>query len=1110
MKVTQLQLLSSYSLLKSTNRLPQLIEKAKDKGYTAIGITDINVMSGVIEFYRISKKYDIKPIIGLTIDYQVPEIEQRTFSLVLHAKNNEGYKNLLKISTLKMSASTPFFTKEDLFPLLHNLFVTLPVENSEVSFYLASEKEQVLSKILEDLLKHVDEESLYGGISIHQKTEERDQLINLYRSNKIPLISAESVRYLNPSDHFSLEVLHHIDKGTRIESLENQQTGSHYLADSQVLVESYEKLGMVEALENANHVADVCHVEINFTQTLLPHYKTPEDKTAESYLRELCFTYLPQRVPNYDERYVARLEKELNVIHTMGFDDYFLIVWDVMAFAEKQKIVTGAGRGSAAGALVSYCLSITDVDPIEYNLLFERFLNIERNSMPDIDLDIPDNRRDEVLHYVHEKYGEQHMAQIATFGTMAAKMVLRDVCRVFGLSQSEANQWSSAIPSVLKITLEQAFQQSKKLQHLVNSSERNKLIFELALKLEGLPRHVSTHAAGVVISDHVLTDVVPLQAGAGDIPLTQFAMGDVEAVGLLKMDFLGLRNLSIIDDTLKHVKRLEGIDLDLKKIPKDDEKTLELFRKGNTIGVFQFESTGIRNVLRKVSPESIEDIAAVNALFRPGPMDNIDLFVKRKKGLTQVTYPDDSLKDILDVTYGIIVYQEQIMQVAAKMAGFTLGQADILQRAISKKVKGVMVEQKQNFINGSIKQGFTKETAEEVYAYIEKFANYGFNRSHAMAYSFVGYQMAYLKVHYPVPFFAALLHSVRHNMGKVKEYLGDARKYGLVTKGPNINRSYDSFSLMNNHELLFGFGSLKGMRKDFIKDIVAERKKHGGYSSLDNFLIRMDNRWLKEELILPLIQIGAFDEVEPNRRQLVKDLKDNIENILFSSGSADLLNFLELKDTKVTDYSVEERLSFEEELLGAYVSGHPVEQYDTIKMMKGVRPINQGEIGKKQTSLVYLKKIKEIRTKKGEKMAFLDASDESSDIAITIFPIQYRRIERDLHENGIYLVTGKLEQSKYNQELQLIGENIQPISEIEKEIGKKICYLKIPINVDEKSTFEEIKKIIGENKGINPVIVYVEKSHKKHVLQPDYWLAETALVKDEMVALLGETNCVFK
>lgn len=1111
MSIAQLQLLTSYSLLASTNRVQELVQTGRDYGYQALAITDLNVMHGVVEFYQACLKQKIQPIIGLTIEYQEDTEARGTHRFVLLAKNHQGYRHLMQISTLKMERQTnqPLFL-EEIAPYLGQLIGLTTGEHGQLEKLVLNGETSQAKKLLDQWRGWFDQGSFYGGIYLQGNQADTHQLWEEFASDvQLPLVALQDVRYLHPSDDFSVRILQHIENGTRLSLEQTEQTGPYYLPRAEEMTKKFVQNNLAQAVANIEKIVAQCQFELPLHQTLLPHYPVPEGQTAASYLQELCHARLGLRIPNFSEDYQERLDRELAVIHQMGFDDYFLIVWDVMDFAHRSKIVTGAGRGSAAGSLVSYVLSITDVDPVKYDLLFERFLNIERYSMPDIDLDIPDNRREEVLLYVNQKYGHHHVAQIATFGTMAAKMALRDVARVFGLSQSESNLWSNAIPNVLKITLEEAFKSSKKLQFIVNESDRNKLLYQTALKLEGLQRHVSTHAAGVVISDQELTELVPLQLGATEIPLTQFAMGEVEAVGLLKMDFLGLRNLSIMDDALKHIKRTENREIVLNQIPLDDQETLKLFQKGQTTGIFQFESSGIRNVLRRLGPTSIEDIAAVNALYRPGPMDNIDLFIKRKKGQVPIEYPDDTLRPILEVTYGIMVYQEQVMQVASKLAGFSLGEADVLRRAISKKKKSVLDEQRQNFIAGALKEGHSEEMASKVYDYIERFANYGFNRSHAFAYSFIGYQMAFLKVHYPTAFFAALLHSVRHNMTKIKEYISEARQFGVVIQAPDINKSDYSFFLSQD-QIIFGFSALKGIRKDFIRNIIEERRANGYYASLENFLVRIESKWLKEENVLPLIYIGAFDQVAPNRKQLVMDLDGMIKNIQYSGGNIDLLEILSLKKEQVPDYTLEEKLEQEEQYIGTYLSGHPLEEYDQIKAAKQLRAVQELEVNQKANVLLYVKDIRTIRTKKGETMAFLEASDESGDISLTLFPRTYRQVSKILAVNTVYYVEGKVERSTYNQELQLLVETLILAKDFATRMSSKKYYLRVTKELDSPEVRQELKELLKNNLGNIPVILYYEKSDQKIALNDEFWLNDTEVAKNQLLLLLGEKNVILK
>lgn len=1109
MSFPQLHTVTSYSLLSSTVRIRSYVKQAKALGYQTLAITDINVLHGAVEFYEACQEAGIQSIIGLRLEYTPAEKEGHS-ELLLFAKNLKGYQQLMQLSSSKMTTEGPFYLAEHQ-SLLSDLFaVTLSARGEVAQTFFEDEQQAVHA--FQQLASYFDPQSLFVEHSFSMNQQRNPALFSFYQREQLPGVALQEVRHLTREEGFAVTVLESIKENNQlnITSQTPEIEGLNYLREAETTMEQLLQIAGAEVVQNTIHLAENCRVDIPLHQKLLPHFPVPDNQTAGSYLRKLCLEKLPERVPHLNEVYQKRLEKELTIIHNMGFDDYFLIVWDVMDFCHNNQIVTGAGRGSAAGSLVSYVLSITDVDPIKYDLLFERFLNPERYTMPDIDLDIPDNRREEVLAYVSQKYGHYHMAQIATFGTMAAKMVLRDVARVFGLSQSEANRWSAAVPNKLKITLEEAYQESKRMQELVNFSPNNQLLYKTAVQLEGLPRHVSTHAAGVVISDENLLNLVPLQPGSNEILLTQFTMNDVEKIGLLKMDFLGLRNLSIIDDTLTAVKRVYNQTIRLNQIPLDDETTLALFRKGETSGVFQFESAGIRNVLRKLGPTSIEDIAAVNALYRPGPMQNIDVFIRRKKGLEQISYPEPSLAPILENTYGIIVYQEQIMQVAAKMAGFTLGQADILRRAISKKKKDVLDEERNHFVNGALQQGYPQETANQVYDYIERFANYGFNRSHAFAYSFIGFQMAYLKVHYPSAFYVALLHSVRHNPTKIKEYIGEARKNKQTILQPSINQSHYSFYLNQQQQILFGFSSLKGIRRDFIQNILNERRENGPYKTFDEFLLRIDRKWLKVENIEPLIAIGAFDEIAPNRRQLAVGLESNIQSILLSGGSMDLLETLKPKEEEIADYPLEERLEQEEQYLGVYLSGHPTEEFKKTRLAKQTQLVHELVENQPTKLLIYVKNIRTIRTKKGEQMAFVDGDDTTGSISLTLFPTVFRQLRQSVEKGQVYYVEGKVERSTYNQELQILVQRIEKAQQVETSISDETCFIRITKDVEQTDVFQKMKEVLSRHAGHIPVIVYFEKTGKKIVLNEENWVAHTSASQQQLAYVLGEQNVIFK
>lgn len=1093
---------SAYSLLESTIRLPEYVQKAKELHYDAIGLTDHNNLYGAVEFYQLCQNAEIKPIIGLLLDLQISDHESYSFYFI--AKSYQGYQQLMLLSTRKMLAERPIIQSAS---ALSDVFILFPKETGQAfdfknqlaskDSWLSQNQKHTYFCVSPEMLKHDD----------FQSYQEKMKALGFK-----PIAVQESVT-LNESEDLAIEVLKHIKNGTTLDwrMLDSQKEVVHSIKKASEMDAFFKDYP--EAVTELERVVAECQVAIPLHQTLLPKYPIPTEQSAKDYLASLCEQGLQNRKLEGEKNYRERLTYELAIIHQMGFDDYFLIVWDIMNFAHENQIVTGAGRGSAAGSLVSYLLHITEIDPLESHLLFERFLNPERYTMPDIDLDIPDNRRESILHYVKEKYGANFVAQIATFGTMAAKMVLRDVARTFGLSQSEMNRWSKTIPNQLKITLNEAYQTSKALRELIQLSEKNKQLFKIAMQLEGLPRHVSTHAAGVVISDQDLRNFVPLQAGSGELYLTQFTMNDVEAVGLLKMDFLGLRNLSIIDDTLKGIFYLTKQPFTQTMIPQNDKQTYELFQTGDTVGVFQFESAGIRNVLREVHPTNLEELAAVNALYRPGPMKMIDSYVKRKKGKEAITYLDESLKPVLETTYGIMVYQEQVMQVASVMGGFTLGEADILRRAISKKKRTVLDQQRAKFCEGAQKKGYSLKTAERTYQYIERFADYGFNRSHAFAYSEIAYQMAYLKVHYPVPFYRALIQSVRGNTNKIREYINEAKRQGVVFLSPSINKSYGGFSIEKNVAIRFGLNSIKGLRKDFTEWIITERKQNGPFQSFDQFLLRLNQlnpKLLKKELLEPLIKVGAFDQMEENRKQLFQELEGKIQNLAFSAGSMDLLELMPLKSTNVTDFSMMEKLTIEEELLGVFISGHPIQEYDYLKKHWQTTQLSDLIPGKSVYVLGYLKNIREIRTKKGEKMAFLDMMDISAEGSATIFPDLYRMVRKDLAVEEVYLIEGKVETSRYNGEMQVLVQKIQLASQVRKESSQVTCYLKIDKQHQEISILNQLANIIQENKGDIPVILFYEMEKKRKNLPDNLRVENNTKVAEILKNLLGKENVIFK
>lgn len=1102
-----LKVKSSFSLLQSTTKINDLVQKAQEQGYETIALTDNNVLYGAIDFYNACQKVGIKPIIGLTLDIAGLIETDQEYELTFIAKNKQGYQNLMRLSTLKMTLSEGYLNFDYLADYLDGLFILSPNEKSEFSYLIEQSQISDVKDLLAKYQSLMGSKNVRIGLSHRMDTITAQSIKALADSYNMRVIALDEVSYLNPENQADVDVLKAISNGETIpaDQLGEQVQGAYSLINPNEIIDNYQAISMVEAVQETQKVADATSLKLTFSQPKLPEYPLPDNETAHSYLKKLSNSGLNARFPNgVPDEYKQRLDLELGVIQEMGFEDYFLIVWDIMNYAHSQQIITGPGRGSSAGSLTAYALTITDVDPIQYDLLFERFLNSKRVQMPDIDLDIPDDKRGMILEYLHQKYGHYHMAQIITFGTMAAKQALRDVGRVFGISPFEMKSWSDAIPNVLKITLSDALAQSQKLRNLVNDSTKNKGIFTIAQHIEGIPRHYSTHAAGVVLSQIDLREVAPLQNGSDDILLTQYSKDLVENVGLLKIDILGLRNLNILDQAVKQVKKNYQVNFDPALINLEDEKTLALFRMGDTSGVFQFESSGIKNVLKKLQPTSFEDVAAVNALYRPGPMENIDTFIARKHGLEQITFPDDSLKQILEPTYGVLVYQEQVMQVASKMGNFTLGEADLLRRAMSKKKKKTIDEMRTQFVQGARKNGIQEAIAEVVYQYIERFANYGFNRSHAVAYSKIAFQLAYIKANYPAAFFEAILNSVGNNPQKIKEYLVEAKQYQVTIKLPDINLSEAGFSLQNNI-VLFGLGSIKGLRKDFIEHIIYLRQE-ALFIDFQAFLHRIDKKYLNEENIAALIYAGCFDQFDYNRAELVGALPELISSIDLSGNNTNLFELLTPKIARQSNFPLMFRLEKESQYLGAYLSGHPIEKYRKQVGQTKIQKISEISEKTRVTILVNLTKIKVIRTKKGQQMAFLNGSDETSEIDLTIFPDLFRQKESLLEKNNVVVVSGDVET---NRGLQIIIKSIDLADDYFAKLTQKKWFLKISKESTNEKV-EELMQIMKKRLGQTPVILYYEKDNRKISLDRTYWLRDDEETHTALTKTLGSENVVIK
>ncbi|MRG62046.1 DNA polymerase III subunit alpha [Limosilactobacillus reuteri] len=1109
MDFTPLDVKSSYSLLKSPTRISDLVTTAKERGYKALALTDENVLYGAVEFYNAAKKAGIKPIFGLRLVVTLNETDGTKLDLVFLAKNQRGYQHLMDLSTLQQTRKDKKvpLTVAQISPLLDDLFIIIPPQSTVFSVLAQP------TSILTELANLGNDDSVLLGVNSRLDDVQIDTLQQLSKQLFLPLVGTSPVDYLNANDLFASRVLQAIDAGVELKdpTIEAGRRGQHYLHSKEQVVQDYKAKGLSAAAQKTVEVATLCNVELQFRAPVLPHFKNQAGISSQQYLRSLCIQGLKKRrvAPGKTiQQYQERLAMELKVIHEMGFDDYFLIVWDVMNFAHQQKITTDPGRGSAAGSLVAYALAITEVDPLQYDLLFERFLNPERAQMPDIDLDIPDNRRDEVLQYVHQKYGHQRVAQIITFGTLAAKQVVRDVSRVFNLPRYDMQRLIDALPHGLHVTLKDALNESQQLKNLLDDNPKFRLLIQVAQQLEGLPRHYSIHAAGIVLSEQPLHEVVPLQDGSDGLLMTQFAKDTVEALGLLKMDFLGLKNLSIMDNTLQMIRQ-EDPAFDLQKINFNDPLTLQLFQRGKTEGIFQFESSGIRNVLVNLHPTNFEDIVAVNALYRPGPMENIPHFTARKAGKEKIAYPAPSLEKILGPTYGILVYQEQVMQLASVMAGFTLGEADLLRRAMSKKKKATMEDMRTKFIAGATEHGYSAQVAHQVFEYIDRFANYGFNRSHAVAYSMMAFEMAYLKVHYPAAFFTALMNA-ETNIEKLKRHVGDAKQFGVKVSGPRINISESSF-LLHDGIVYFGFSAIKGVRRDFVAAILEERQENGKFTDLRNFITRIPERWQKQELIEPLIYSGAFDNMGYNRAEMIDALPKLISGIELFAGFA---NFddptLQTAIDQRNEFPLLTRLTKENEYLGVYLSGHPVTQYYQLGQQLHATKIADLYPNSEATIIVLTNHVKTIYTKREHReMAFVNGTDETGAVDITVFPKQYQQFKEQLETNKILIVRGRVEYRE-GRGLQLVANQLQDVKKVQQERPSQRWVLRILPSLDTEMVHRELNNIFNEYHGSIPVLLFYPANDKKILLDQKRWLKNPQKAKKALVAVLGQENVVLQ
>lgn len=1113
MDFAHLQVKSSYSIMKSINRMDSLVKAAKEEGYSSIALTDESVLHGIIPFYKTCLRQGIKPIIGMIIEVEIPD--KPPAKCVLLAENQDGYQNLLKLSTYLNQLERKVLPKDMIRSYSQGLIGIL-----SASAFLTPEQlttGELKSESFFEWKKLFDENSLYMGaeLSIWNQAKPVNSLLSSVNADFLPVAALGDVRYLAEDDRIGFEVLEAIREGAAYEPEDQSYQKNRFHLLSKTEVDSLLPGEFSAFAANAAEIAERCNVTIDLDRRMLPSYPVAEEEDSAAYLRQLCEQALPAKYGTVEEA-KKRMEHELTIIEKMGFSDYFLIVWDFIDFAKKQGIMVGPGRGSAAGSLVAYLLNITNVDPMKFGLLFERFLNPERVTMPDIDIDFSDHRREEVIQYVKNKYGTEHVAQIITFGTFGTKSLLRELNKTLSVDPQDAAFIMKELAGETSKPISVAVKSSKNLIDYIKQSTKLKALFKAAVKLEGLPRHLSTHAAGVVISEEPLVNHVPLMEGSEGVLLTQFSMGELESVGLLKMDFLGLRNLTLMERIISAINFSQHKKMKLEDIPFHDEKTFRLLQEGKTNGVFQLESRGMQDVLKQLVPTNFEDVVAVNALYRPGPMEYIPVYAERKQGRQAVTYPHPDLEPILNKTYGVLVYQEQIMQIASRMAGFSMGEADILRRAVSKKQGEVIQEQREKFIQGCQKQGYKETIAQEVFQWIVRFSDYGFNRSHAVAYSMVSFQLGYLKAHFPAFFLAELMSSVSGNYEKQQQYIREAEEFNLSVLPPSINSSYGKFSV-EKEAIRFGLLAIKGVGNQAVKMMIEERKKNGRYKDLYDFCRRLPNRVINRNVIEALVLAGAFDEVFQKRAALLATIDQALEQGELFSGFDDQPAFFEQELELEADYAdVEEfspmkKLELEKQVLGFYLSSHPLKDYREQLMESGAITLKQALAKKKQNQVkvaASIQEIKKIRTKRGDPMAFVTISDETAQSEAVLFPDLFRNAHRWLKEEMLVIFYGKLEQR--NGKKQWLISEIFPLEEkLSPQKERKQLYIRLNL-INKEEALKNIIKVAKDYPGGLAPIVYDPAAKKTYQLSYEYGTDGSKESVEELNKKFGADNIVVK
>ena len=1158
---------TAYSLLDGEGTIPAILDRAKELGQTAMAITDHGNMYGVIDFYEYAKSIGVKPILGCEVYVaarsrfdKTHEHDSTSSHLILLAENNTGYKNLMKIVSLGYIEGFYYKPRIDMEVLREYSEGIIALSACMFGVLSRSILNNNYEKAKRDALEFIDifgRENYFIEIQDHGLYDQKRLnagLINLARELELDVVCTNDIHYVNQSDAEYQDVLMCVQTGKTIDDQDRMKmdTDQMYVKSEDEMTELFSYLP--EAVENTQKIADRCNVEIEFGKLHLPEFDVPEGYTAFEYLKELTMNGFSQRYPDNPKDVLERVEYELNTIKSMGYVDYFLIVWDFINYARQNGIAVGPGRGSAAGSVVSYCLRITNVDPIKYDLIFERFLNPERVSMPDIDIDFCYERRQEVIDYVNRKYGDDRVCQIITFGTMAAKQAIRDVGRVLDIPYATVDSVAKEVPKELHITIEKSLKISKKLKAMYDGDPLIKRLIDTASALEGLPRHASTHAAGVVITKEPVYNYVPLQKNE-DVITTQFTMTTIERLGLLKMDFLGLRTLTVIRDAVRHIKETHGIDIDIDNIDLDDKDTYDMISSGDTDGVFQLESGGMKSFMTELKPNSLEDIIAGISLYRPGPMDSIPTYVANKNSKGVIKYKHPLLEPILNVTYGCIVYQEQVMQIVRELAGYSLGRADLVRRAMSKKKADVMAQEKKNFIygiddgensvDGAIKRGVDEETANSIFDEMMDFASYAFNKSHAAAYAVVAYQTAWLKRHYPVEFFTALLTSWVETTDKVTKYIEICSRKGIKVLPPDINKSGQYFTVdkdpdTGEENIRFGLAAIKTVGTGVVDEIIKERDLNGTYKSFTEFCTRVKDLKVTKRMVEHMIEGGVFDSLGLKRSVLMfeyEKVMDNIQNKSKSVmpgqinmfGDFEELNSTEDKFQDRPEFPRKELLAMEKKCLGIYVSGHPLDEFADVLESGGfdrIIDINENESGEysadREVRIAGI--ITDVRsriTRKNDIMKYVGLEDMTGSISAIVFPKSVLKYDALLKEDSKIIISGNLDvqedappKVRVFEITPLTPENIA--ANRDRKTNKKVeaqdksgCRLYVRLMRSDAEAMGNVKKILGSDGG--DVSVYIRAEDKKQTYKaPEHMqisLENGGLDKiDKLTEILGADN----